>query len=150
MNTPVLDGRSVEQLRQKVQELARSYTPEWRFEGSEDDPGAALAELFCSMFHQTVERMNRVPDKLFTEFLNLIGFDPPAPEPAAGVMEFTVHDRVEEPVALPAGTQTFTPDEQGENVVYETVRPMEATPARLVGLYTVDADQDCIQQLEEQ
>ena len=30
MNTPVLDGRSVEQLRQKVQELARSYTPEWR------------------------------------------------------------------------------------------------------------------------
>lgn len=149
MNTPVLDGRSVEQLRQKVQELARSYTPEWRFEGSEDDPGAALAELFCSMFHQTVERMNRVPDKLFTEFLNLIGFDPPAPVPAAGVMEFTVHDGVEEPVAIPAGTQTFTPDEQGENVVYETVRPMEATPARLVGLYTVDADQDCIQQLEE-
>ena len=79
MNTPVLDGRSVEQLRQKVQELARSYTPEWRFEGSEDDPGAALAELFCSMFHQTVERMNRVPDKLFTEFLNLIGFDRTGP-----------------------------------------------------------------------
>ena len=22
---------------------ARSYTPEWRYEGAEDDPGAALA-----------------------------------------------------------------------------------------------------------
>ena len=42
MNTPVLDGRSLEQLRQKVQELARSYTPEWRFEGSEDDSWGAV------------------------------------------------------------------------------------------------------------
>ena len=25
---------------------ARSYTPEWRYEGAEDDPGSALAELF--------------------------------------------------------------------------------------------------------
>ena len=53
--------------------LARSYTPEWRYEGAEDDPGAALAELFGEMFYQTVDRMNSVPGKLHTEFLNTPG-----------------------------------------------------------------------------
>ena len=68
--------------------LARTYTPEWRYESPEDDPGAALAELFVTMFHQTVDRMNAVPGKLYTEFLNQIGFQEPGPVPASGTMEF--------------------------------------------------------------
>ena len=68
---------------------ARSYTPEWRYEGAEDDPGSALAELFGEMFYQTVDRMNSVPEKLRTEFLNLTGFQMPDPEPASGLLQFT-------------------------------------------------------------
>ena len=48
---------------------------------------------------------------------------------------FTVHETVEEPVAVPAGTQVFTPDGQGDNIVYETERAIEATPARLLDIY---------------
>ena len=36
---------------------ARSYTPEWRYDGDREDPGAALAEVFGDMFYQTVDRM---------------------------------------------------------------------------------------------
>ena len=93
---------------------ARSYTPEWRYEGAEDDPGSALAELFGDLFYQTVDRMNSVPGKLHTEFLNLTGFQMPDPVPAAGLLQFTAHDTVEEPVPVPEGTQVFTPDEEGE------------------------------------
>ena len=127
---------------------ARSYTPEWRYEGAEDDPGAALAELFGEMFYQTVDRMNSVPGKLHTEFLNLTGFRMPDPVPAAGLLQFTAHDTVEEPVPVPEGTQVFTPDEEGENVVYETVRSIQSTPARLTGLFYVDARAEVIQRLE--
>lgn len=128
---------------------ARSYTPEWRYEGAEDDPGSALAELFGEMFYQTVDRMNSVPDKLRTEFLNLTGFQMPDPEPAAGLLEFTAHDTVEEPVSVPKGTQVFTPDESGENVVYETVRSIQSTPARLRELYYVDPRGEVIQRLDQ-
>ena len=58
MKTPSLDPRTLEELRREVRALAASYTPEWRFEDTQNDPGAALAELFCGMFEQTVDRMN--------------------------------------------------------------------------------------------
>ena len=127
---------------------ARSYTPEWRYEGAEDDPGSALAELFGDLFYQTVDRMNSVPGKLHTEFLNLTGFQMPDPVPAAGLLQFTAHDTVEEPVPVPEGTQVFTPDEEGENVVYETVRGIQSAPARLTGLFYVDARAEVIQRLD--
>ena len=132
----------------QVAAYARSYTPEWRYEGAEDDPGSALAELFGDLFYQTVDRMNSVPGKLHTEFLNLTGFQMPDPVPAAGLLQFTAHDTVEEPVPVPEGTQVFTPDEEGENVVYETVRSIQSTPARLTGLFYVDARAEVIQRLD--
>lgn len=148
MNTPSLDPRTLDDLRRQVRSLAAAYTPEWRFEDAQDDPGAALAELFCRMFEQTVDRMNSVPEKLYTEFLNLIGFRPPAPAPATGTLQFTVHETVEEPVAVPAGTQVFTPDGQGDNIVYETERAIEATPARLLDIYYADGAADWLEKTD--
>ena len=148
MRYPVLDPRDQEAVRRQVARLARSYTPEWRYESPEDDPGAALAELFVTMFHQTVDRMNAVPGKLYTEFLNQIGFQEPGPVPASGTVEFIPNDGEEEPVPVPAGTAVFTPDEAGENIVYETQRAIEATAARLEDVYYVDPEADQIQRLD--
>ena len=148
MKHPVLDPRDLEAIRAQVARLARSYTPEWRFESAEDDPGAALAELFSTMFHQTVDRMNALPGKLYTEFLNQIGFQEPAPSPASGAMLFTPNGGEDEPVLVPEGTQVFTSDPQGENIVYETERTIEATAAALQDVYYVDPAEDSIQRLD--
>ena len=148
MKTPALDTRSLDALRQELKALAACYTPEWRFEGTQDDPGAALAELFCRMFEQTVDRMNSVPEKLYTEFLNLIGFRLPAPASAAGILQFTAHETVEEPVRVPAGTQVFTPDDQGDNIIYETERVIEATAAQLEDIFYVDGEADRIERID--
>jgi len=148
MSRPVLDPRSAEDLRREVARLSRAYTPEWRFEQSGDDPGAALAELFCAMFHESVERLNAAPRKLYYEFLNQIGFREPPPVPASGVMQFSPSDTVEEPVTVPMGTQVFTPDETGENVVYETQWTIQATPARLLEVYFADPASDRIDLLD--
>ncbi len=148
MKHPVLDPRDLEAIRRQVKALARSYTPEWRYEETEDDPGAALAELFCTMFYQTVDRMNALPGKLYTEFLNQIGFQEPAPVAARGDLRFLPHDTVETPVPVRAGTQAFTSDEAGDNVVYETLRPLEATAARLLELYYADSGEDWLQRLD--
>lgn len=148
MKKPVLDARSREDLMAQLAAHAREYTPEWRYEGAEDDPGAALADLFGEMFYQTVDRLNSVPEKLHTEFLNLTGFQMPDPIPAAGLFQFTAHDTVEEPVPVPKGTQLFTEDEEKNNVVYETERLIQATPAQLQNIYYVNPADETIQRLD--
>ena len=117
MRETVLDPRDLESLRRQVEALARAYTPEWRFEWSPEDPGAALAELFCRMFGQTIDRFNSIPEKFFVEFLRMIGYQIPGPSCASGTVRFTVHNTVEEPIPVPAGTQLFTPDSDGQNIV---------------------------------
>lgn len=148
MKQPVLDPRDRAAIMAQLAARARAYTPEWRYEGAEDDPGAALAELFGEMFYQTVDRLNSVPGKLHTEFLNLTGFQMPDPVSASGLLQFTAHDTVEEPVPVPLGTQLFTEDEDKEHIVYETQRRIEATPAQLRELYYVDARSEVVQRLD--
>ena len=104
MKQPILDPRDRAAVMAQLAALARAYTPEWRYEGAEDDPGSALAKLFGEMFDQTVDRLNSVPGKLHTEFLNLTGFRMPDPVPASGLLQFTAHDTVEEPVPVPEST----------------------------------------------
>ena len=148
MNGPVFDPRTQDDIRAQIAALAASYTPEWRYESVEDDPGAALAELFATMFHQTVDRMNAVPEKLYLSFLHQIGYREQDPAPAHGTMRFTPHDTLEEPVPVPAGTQVFAPDVTGENIVYETEQSIQATPARLLDLYYVNGEKDEIRQMD--
>ena len=148
MNRPQLDPRSPETVREQVRALARSYTPEWRYEGTENDPGAALAELFDEMYSQSVNRLNALPEKLFIEFLNTIGFQEPGPMPAGGTVCFRAQENAAEPFTVPSGTQLFTPDETGENIVFETERTIQVTPAALSDLYFVDAEADSIRRLD--
>lgn len=145
---PVLDPRQRSDLMAQLAAHAREYTPEWRYEGAEDDPGSALAELFGDMFDQTVDRLNSVPEKLYTEFLNLTGFQMPDPSPASGLMRFTAHDTVEAPVPVPEGTEVFTRDEEGEDIVYATRQGMESTPAQLRELFFVDPRAEVIERLD--
>ncbi len=145
---PVLDPRRREDIMDQLAALARSYTPEWRYQGDREDPGAALAEIFGDMFYQTVDRMNSLPEKLYAQFLNMAGFRMPGPVSAQGLMRFTAHETVDAPVPVPQGTQVFAEGEDGENIVYETERAIESTPAQLTALFYVDPRQEVIEALE--
>lgn len=144
---PVLNSRSLQDIMDTVAAHARQYTPEWRYEGAADDPGAAIAQLFGELFYQTVDRFNAVPGKLYTEFLELIGVQMPDPVPARGLLQFTPHATVDSPVPVPADTQLFVDTPQGEPVVYETERAIEATPARLTHLFFVDSRAGILEEL---
>ena len=148
MKRPLLDPRTPETLREQLHTLAKSYTPEWRYEGTENDPGAALAELFLEMYGQSVDRFNALPEKLFIEFLNMLGFKEPGPTPSSGTVCFETQDATDTPFTVPTGTQLFTPDKDGENIVFETERTIQITPAVLEDIYYVDAERDSIRRLD--
>ena len=148
MKTPILDHRNLEQIMEELAAHARQYTPEWRYEQASDDPGAAIAQLFGEMFHQTVDRFNSVPEKLFIEFLELIGVTMPDPVPAQGLLQFHAHETVEEPVPVPEGTQVYARQQDGQPVVYETERRIESTAARLEHVFYADAREGLIEKVE--
>ena len=148
MNRPLLDPREPEEIREQLRALAQSYTPEWRYEGTENDPGAALAELFHDMYSQSVNRLNALPEKLFVEFLNLIGYREPGPMPATGTVCFEAQENAENPFTVSAGTQLFTPDAEGDNIVYETERTIQVSPARLTDIFFVDAQADSVTRVD--
>ena len=148
MKTPIMDQRDLDKIMQEIAVHARQYTPEWRYEQAADDPGAAMAQLFGEMFYQTVDRFNSVPDKLFVDFLELIGVQMPDPVPAQGLLRFHAHETVEEPVPVPEQTQVYTKQEDGSLIVYETERRIESTPAKLEHVFYADIRQGMVQEVD--
>ena len=147
MNQPILDPRTKESLMEQMELLAQSYTPQWRYEpGDLRDPGAAIASLFGELFSQTIDRFNQLPGKYYTEFLNLLGVQPPTPTPAAGLVQFEAGAGTG-PVSVPAGTEVFAAAADGEDVVFATEHKIQVVTARLEDVYYADAAQNCIQRL---
>jgi len=148
MKAPILDNRTKAELMEQFARMAAEYVPEWYYTGDTSDPGAALAELFCEMFSQTIDRFNAVPGKLYTEFLSLLGVKVPAVTSAEGLVQFQVHEGVEDTVPVPAGSMLFAQDEAGDHIVYETERSIAATPAQLEAVYYADGEAGVIQRLD--
>lgn len=86
-----LDPRTKEDIMALLAERAREYAPMWRYGGNaQDDPGAAIFELFGELFFQTIDRFNGIPAKLYTEFLNLLAVPSPCALPSSSYMRFRV------------------------------------------------------------
>jgi predicted phage baseplate assembly protein len=105
------------------------------------DPGVTLIETFAYMTDLLLYRLNRVPDKLYIKFLELLGvrmFPPPPartdvalwpPAPALTVMD------------LPAWTQVSTVrTETQEPVVFSTAADLRIQPCSLLFVGTMGND----------
>lgn len=120
-------------------ERAAAYTPEWRFVPGEQEPGAAVAGLFAELFAQTVSRYETLPRKYYVEFLKLLGVKRQDAHPASGFVRFEAGVPGSAPVRVPKGTEVFASG-LDERIVYTTTRMIEATPARIDGIYYADGD----------
>ena len=148
MIIPKLDSRSVEDILALIKRKSEFYTPEWSLNYDNPDGGAALAQLFAEMFHGTIDRYNRFPDKCYLEFLNMIGVCAKSVSPSLGMAAAELVDGAPHNVFIKGGTQLFTDiseDESGDRrVVYETVSGMFATPAEIKSIYMTIPDEDII------
>ena len=67
-----LDDRTFQDIVDEAKRLIPRYTPEWTNHNL-SDPGVALIELFAWMSEMVLYRVNQVPDRLYVQFLNLVG-----------------------------------------------------------------------------
>src|ERR687893_217830 len=69
---PNLDDRKFQQLVDDAKRLVQQRCPEWT-DPNVSDPGVTLIEAFAFMVDQLLYRLNRVPDRNYVKFLELIG-----------------------------------------------------------------------------
>lgn len=117
--TPRLDDRTYKDLVEEAIRLIPQYCPEWT-NFNPADPGITLIELFAWMTEMVLYRLNRVPDKNYLAFLNLLGIRLKPPQPARTVLTFLMSDKGDH-VTVPRGTTVATrPSPDGRVVSFET------------------------------
>ncbi|WP_127582989.1 baseplate J/gp47 family protein [Paenibacillus koleovorans] len=129
----------------QMKQLTPYYTPEWRFNPDNPDPGTALFLIFAQLFLENVKRFNQVPVKNFISYLNLFDIALEHARPAQTYMQFRLAEGAAELVHIPAGTQVSGSSPLSElPVVFETNETMYVTPAKLLNLFAVSTRQDKI------
>ncbi|HMQ35597.1 MAG TPA: putative baseplate assembly protein, partial [Chloroflexaceae bacterium] len=70
--TPNLDDRRFQELVDDARRAIPRYCPEWT-DHNVHDPGITLIELFAHMVETMLFRLNRVPEKSYITFMELMG-----------------------------------------------------------------------------
>ncbi|MFI8519484.1 putative baseplate assembly protein [Streptomyces sp. NPDC085481] len=134
--SPNLDDRRFQQLVDEAKRYVQQRAPEWT-DHNVSDPGVTLIETFAYLVDQLLYRLNRVPDKNYLAFLDLLGIQLFPPSAASAEVDFWLSAPQPEAVALPAGTEVTTAaGETEEAVVFATAGELRIVPSELIRLVT--------------
>ncbi len=139
---PNLDDRRFQDLVDDAKRMVMARCPEWT-DHNVSDPGVTLIETFAFMTDQLLYRLNRVPDRLYIKFLELIGVKLLPPTPARAPLTFWLSTAADERMTIPIGTRAATSrTELDEPIIFATVEPIEIVPCQLQDLLTQASGSD--------
>jgi hypothetical protein len=127
--SPNLDDRSFDELVTEALVEATRSCPDWT-DRSVHDPGVALVEVFAHLTEVMLYRLNRLPDKAYVEFLNLLGVKRHPPAAAWATLVLTRNPGSDASFAIPiaAGTQVVAARSggaDGEPAVFTVTQSVE-------------------------
>ncbi|NJK65787.1 MAG: baseplate protein J [Microcoleus sp. SU_5_3] len=128
---------SLKQINVKVKGWSKPAKP---------DAGLALIRIFGRMAATVSDRLNRVPEKNFLAFLDLLGTQILPPQPARVPLTFYLASGIPETTTalVPAYTQISAPPAEGEEeeVVFETASDLLVTPVQLQAVFVRSLKED--------
>jgi predicted phage baseplate assembly protein len=131
---PNLDDRRFQELVDDAKRLVQQRCPEWT-DHNVSDPGVTLIETFAWMTDQLIYRLNRVPDRNYVKFLELIGVSLFPPTAARAQVTFWLSAPQPDVVRIPTGTQAATVrTETDEAIVFATTDDLPVVPCSLAEL----------------
>ncbi|MEO9325430.1 putative baseplate assembly protein [Nocardioides sp. C4-1] len=129
--TPALDDRTFQDIVDEAKRMIPRFCPEWT-NHNVSDPGVALIELFAWMSEMVLYRVNQVPERLYTHFLNMVGIQPFPPSVASSNLTFWLSAVLESAVVVPEGTEVMTvagaSGARTDAVVFSTVDELVIAP----------------------
>jgi hypothetical protein len=135
---PNLDDRTFQNLVDEAKRHVQRRCPGWT-NHNVSDPGVTLIETFAWMTDLLLYRLNRVPDRNYVKFLDLLGVTLFPPAPARVEMSFRLSSHQDVPVRITAGTVVSTRRTPTEPAVtFATTAELAIVPAqsRVVGTVT--------------
>ncbi len=133
---PNLDDRRFQDLVDDAKRMVQQRCPEWT-DHNVSDPGVTLIETFAFMVDELLYRLNRVPDRLYITFLDLLGVTLHPPTAARVDLTAWLSAPQEEDVVLPAGAEAATVRTGNEDaVVFATTQALVVPPRSLAHLMT--------------
>ncbi len=134
--TPKLDDRSFEEIVNNALAKIPNLCPQWT-DFNPSDPGRTLIELMAWMTEIILYRLNRVPEKNYIKFLELMGITLQPAQPARTWLVFSLAKEKSEDAMpqIPAGTRVCTRPETEKPVVFETCAPLKLTTARIIDMF---------------
>jgi len=134
--TPKLDDRSFQDIVDQAKTLISRYTPEWT-DHNVSDPGVTLIELFAWMMELMLFRLNKVPDKNYIKFMELVGMRLNAPTPAKAAVTFWLSAPQPTNDTIPAGTEVATVRTgTEETIIFTTNHPLTVVVPYLLSCQT--------------
>jgi predicted phage baseplate assembly protein len=134
--SPNLDDRRFQHLVDEAKRYVQQQSPEWT-DHNVSDPGVTLIETFAYMVDQLLYRLNRVPEKNYAAFLDLLGVTLFPPAAATADVDFWLSAPQPETVHLRAGTEVATTGgETQDAVVFATTEELAIVPTALTRLVT--------------
>jgi predicted phage baseplate assembly protein len=136
---PDLDDRRFQELVDDAKRMVMARCPTWT-DHNVSDPGVTLIETFAYMTDVLLYRLNRVPDRLYLKFLELIGLQMfPATAARTGVT-FYLSSPAQATLTLPRGTRAATArSETQDPVVFTTVEELPIVACSLGSVLTAAA-----------
>lgn len=129
LNPPNLDDRDFDQLMDEARRRIEQTDAEWT-DFSPANPGMTLLELFAHLTETMIYRLNRVPEKIYVEFLRLIGVNLHPPTAASATLVFRRSGEEQRRVEIPRGTRVAAErdDSGGEPPTFATARRAALAP----------------------
>ncbi|MEG2482132.1 MAG: baseplate J/gp47 family protein [Lachnospiraceae bacterium] len=144
-----IDRRTKEDIIAYVKEISGQYTPEWRMNEENPDFGTALVYLYADMFADTIKKFNYSLERNRIAFFNELSASLLPAIPAKGFITFGLPPQMESGTQVPRHTQLLANkvDDDGMNLIFETMDDIFATPAKLTDMYVSNGTQDTIHQI---
>jgi predicted phage baseplate assembly protein len=129
--SPELDNRTFQDIVTAARNRIAVHCPEWT-DHNLSDPGITLIELFAWMTEMLLYRVNQIPDKMYTAFLELLGYSLEPPRPATAKVTFYLASPVDKMVPVPKETEVATlRTENNPAIPFFTRHDLEIQPAKV-------------------
>jgi predicted phage baseplate assembly protein len=120
LQAPNLDDRKFQDIVSEARSKIPLHCPKWT-DYNLSDPGITLIEMFAWIVDVFLYRLNRVPEKNYIKFMDLIGIRLEPPKPAAVDVTFRLSAPQPKPFTIPRETEVATvPTETQDAIVFTT------------------------------
>jgi hypothetical protein len=130
-------------IENRIEELRKSYAPEWKFDRDNPDAGSVIAQIFARQLEENNRLMSQMPERYHMEFVNMLDANLRPAQPAASMVIFNYDGGTIMGTQIPKGTRLTadSADTDSGLIVYETERNIYVTDSEIKAVFMTDAEE---------